>query len=584
MARMQASESPANGGRQWSKRFGFWLGVALFVGLLLMPPPTSMRDAARERFADELPADVAAILGAEQVGEAAADTAAYQQAEERAVAARARIMTGAAAVTALVACWWIFVAVPIPVTSLLPMLLLPVVGVLPMRAAAAPYADPNVFLFMGGFIIALGIERWGLHRRIALHIVNVVGTGRATIVLGFMFASAVLSMWISNTATTMMMLPIGLAVIAALTELGDESSERSRANFGAALMLGIAYAASVGGVATPIGTPPNIVFKGQLARLFPSAPEISFGYWMLLFLPLVVVFVPVVWLILTRVTCRFEAGHFKAGREVVRAQLARLGRLRGSETTMLIVFVATALLWMTRSIPLGKDAAGQEINYGWASLIESWLSAGDPAPHRFQAGYVHDATVALAMAVLMFVIPAGRDAAGKRRFLMNWETAQRLPWGILLLFGGGFAIAAGFQASGLSLWCGTVFSGLGISSPLALVVGTCLLMTFLTEITSNTATTQVMLPILARVSLAMGLHPLLLMLPATISASCAFMLPVATPPNAIVFGSGKVSMGRMVRTGIILNLVGVVLITLLIYFVARSVLGIRVDGLPDWAG
>jgi sodium-dependent dicarboxylate transporter 2/3/5 len=246
---------------------------------------------------------------------------------------------------------------------------------------------------------------------------------------------------------------------------------------------------------------------------------------------------------------------------------------------MLIVFVATALLWMTRSIPIGGDT-----NYGWARLIESCLSPGDGAPHRFRAGYVHDASVALGMAVLMFVIPAGRDDSGRRRFLMNWETAQRLPWGILLLFGGGFAIAAGFRASGLSLWCGTVFAGLGISNPFVLIIGTCLLMTFLTEITSNTATTQVMLPVLARVSHAMGLHPLLLMLPATISASCAFMLPVATPPNAIVFGSGRIAMSRMVRTGIILNLIGVILISLMVYLIGKPLLGIHGDALPAWAG
>ena len=562
----------------WSQRVGFWLGLVLFAVLLLLPAPQSMRDAAREHFADALPDDAATILSARGVDASEASPEQFAAALDLAVAARARIMLGAAALTALIACWWITVAIPIPVTSLLPMLLMPVLGIMTMKDAARPYADPNVFLFMGGFIIALGVERWSLHRRIALHIVNVVGTGRATLVLGFMIASAVLSMWISNTATTMMMLPIGLAVIAALSELGDESSPRSRANFGAALMLGIAYAASIGGVATPIGTPPNIVFRGQMASLFPQAPEISFGYWMLLFLPLVAVFIPVTWLVLTRITCRFDAGGFKAGREVVREHLRKLGRLRGPELTMAIVFLATALLWMTRSIPLGHD-----VNYGWAARIESWLSAGDGTPHRFNAAYIHDASVALFMAVLCFILPAGRTAEGQPRRLMNWQTAQRLPWGILLLFGGGFAIAAGFRASGLSHWCGTVFAQLGVTSPIVLIACTCLLMTFLTEITSNTATTQVMLPILAKASAALGLHPYLLMLPATISASCAFMLPVATPPNAIVFGSDHVSMGRMVRTGIVLNLLGVVLITLLIYFVARPLLGIELDATPHWS-
>ncbi len=574
---MKLDKSSAERETPRAARLGFWLGLAAFGGLLLATPPASMRAAARQHFASQLVADTQAILAHAGHGGADESSPEYRAAWQRALGARARLMMAAAALTALVAVWWIFVALPIPVTSLLPLLLAPLLGIMPIKAVAARYADPNVFLFMGGFIIALGVERWGLHRRIALHIVRLMGTGRATIVLGFMFASAILSMWISNTATTMMMLPIGLAVIAALAGLEDHTSATSRANFAAALMLGIAYGASVGGIATPIGTPPNIVFQGQFRTLFGAAPEISFGHWMLLFVPVVIVFVPLVWLVLTRVTCRFEAGHFKAGRQVVRDELARLGRLRGAEATMLAVFAATALLWMTRKLPVGG------VDYGWAALLERLLTPGDGAPQRFRAAFINDATVALGMAVLMFVIPAGRDAAGRTRRLMNWETAQRLPWGILLLFGGGFAIAAVFKASGLSLWCGTVFAELGIRNPLVLIAGTCLLMTFMTEVTSNTATTQVMLPILARVSQAMSLNPLLLMLPATISASCAFMLPVATPPNAIVFGSGKVEMGRMVKTGLILNFIGVVLITLFVYFLARPLLGIDLTAPPDWA-
>ncbi|MGD8452625.1 MAG: SLC13 family permease [Phycisphaerae bacterium] len=565
-------------GPTWTQRIGFWLGLALFIGLLAVSPPTSMHRAARLHFRTELAADVNRMLARAGTPDAPPESAEYQAVEDRAVQARARIMMGAAAVTALVACWWITVAVPIPVTSLLPLLLLPLVGVLPVRQAAVPYADANVFLFMGGFVIALGVERWGLHRRIALHIVRIVGTGRSTIVLGFMIASAVLSMWISNTATTLMMLPIGLAVIGALADLTPQDGPRPRANFAAALMLGIAYAASVGGVGTPIGTPPNISFRGQLARLYPAAPEISFGQWLLLLLPLVCVFVPVIWLVLVRITCPVGRGGLRAGREVIRQQLAALGPMRRPEITMLIVFVATALLWITRSIPLGEDA-----NCGWAALLEGWLAPADGSPSRFNAAFINDATVALLMAVLMFAIPAGRDAEGTPQRLMNWETATRLPWGILLLFGGGFAIAAGLRGSGLSLWCGQVFAEMDLHNPLLLVPGVCLLMTFLTEMTSNTATTEVMLPIVANVGQALGYHPLLLMLPATISASCAFMLPVATPPNAIVFGSGQVEMGRMVRTGLILNLIGVVLVTAVIYFLVQPVLGIDLRELPDWA-
>ena len=560
------------------QRIGFWCGLVLFVALLLAPPPASMRTAAEIHFAEQLPGDIATILVTAGQADAPTDSDAYRVARAAAIHGRARLMLGAAAVAALTACWWITVALPIPVTSLLPLLLFPLVGVLPIRQAATPYADPNVFLFMGGFIIALAVERWALHRRIALHIVRIIGTGQATIVLGFMIATALLSMWISNTATTMMMLPIGMAVIAALPRFSPQAEGQPAGQFGPALMLGIAYAASIGGIATPIGTPPNISFRGQLARLYPDAPEIGFGMWLLLFVPLVCVFLPIVWLVLVRVTCRVQSGRLPQGRAVVRDQLRELGPMRRPEFVVLIVFVATALLWMTRSIPVGHH-----VNLGWAALVQNWLLPGDGSVPRFQAGYFNDATVALGMAVLLFVIPAGRDEAGRRQQLMDWPTAQRLPWGILLLFGGGFALAAGLRSSGLSLWCGQAFAQLGVVSPVLLVIGICLMMTFLTEITSNTATTEVMLPIVASVAGVLGYHPLLLMIPATLSASCAFMLPVATPPNAIVFGSGRVSMGHMVRTGIILNLIGVALITLVMFLLVQPLLGIDARTLPAWA-
>jgi sodium-dependent dicarboxylate transporter 2/3/5 len=373
--------------------------------------------------------------------------------------------------------------------------------------------------------------------------------------------------------------------VSAVAELIQDGDRTEHANFSAALMLGIAYAASVGGVATPIGTPPNIAFQGQFAELFPEAAKISFGQWVLAYIPLVVVFLPVVWLVLVRITCRVSGARLPVGREVVAEDLRRLGPLRGPERTVLIVFLLTAVLWITRSIPIG------ETNHGWSACLERWLTAEGPLHYPFRAAYINDATVALAMAVLLFVIPAGREAegggagspTGRRRFLMNWQTAQRLPWGILLLFGGGFSIAAAFRSSGLSYWCGMVFADIGITNPILVVLTTCLLMTFLTEITSNTATTQVMLPILARASLSIGVHPLMLMLPATISASCAFMLPVATPPNAIVFGSGCVPMSRMVRSGIIINFIGVGLVTATFYLFVRPLLGIDLSALPEWA-
>jgi sodium-dependent dicarboxylate transporter 2/3/5 len=298
---------------------------------------------------------------------------------------------------------------------------------------------------------------------------------------------------------------------------------------------------------------------------------------MRVFLPLVAVFLPIVWLVLTRVTCRLSAKPLLAGRRVAREHLAKLGQMRGPEIAMLVIFAATALLWMTRKIPI----AG--VDYGWAATLERLLSPDDGGLHRFRAGFINDATVAVGMAILLFMIPAGRDEAGRKQRLMNWQTAEKLPWGIILLFGGGFSLAAALQASGLSAWLGQVFAGLGITSPPALVVATSTLLTFLTEITSNTATTEVMLPIVANASIAMGTNPLLMMLPATISASCAFMLPVATPPNAIVFGSGQVEMGRMVRTGLILNLVGVLLVTAVIYLIVQPLLAIDPQTVPDWA-
>ena len=476
--------------------------------------------------------------------------------------------------TALVACWWITVAVPIPVTSLVPLALFPLLGVLPVKSTAVCYADANIFLFMGGFIIALGIERCGLHRRMALHIVRLIGTGQGTIVLGFMVASALISMWISNTATTLMMLPIGLAVIKSLPELtaGDDAGPRA-GNLGPALMLGIAYGCSIGGVGTPIGTPPNIAYQGQIHELFPDAPHIGFGQWMIAFLPVVVLFLPLAWLILTRVTCPLPRGGPKLGRGVIREHLRGLGRMIPAERWMLGIFILTALLWMFRKrITIGAFSLP-----GWSDLLAGIRSGW------FQPAYLHDATVAMFMALLLFVIPCGRDERGRRDHLMDWGTALKLPWGILLLFGGGFAIAAGFQQTGLSTFIGGAFSAFGGAPPLLLIMGTCQLLTFMTEVTSNTATTLVMLPILARAATeALGVNPLVIMLPATISASCAFMLPVATPPNAIVFGSGHVRMSQMVKAGIVLNLTGVLLISTCMYLIVLPLLG-QSPELPPWA-
>jgi sodium-dependent dicarboxylate transporter 2/3/5 len=475
------------------------------------------------------------------------------------------------AVTVLMATWWMTGAIPIPATSLLPLVLFPVLGIMTAGETAASYANNIIFLFMGGFILALGIQRCGLHRRIALHIVSRVGTNPERMVLGFMLATALLSMWISNTATALMMLPIGLAVITSMREV---AGGKGMGGFAPALLLGIAYSASIGGLATPIGTPPNMSFLRILEILYPQAPTIPFGRWFLSFLPLVVIILPVAWLLLTRVVHRLGREAVGAGRELIRQELLGLGPMRRGERRMLGVFLATALLWITRA---DLEVGAMSIP-GWAGLVETGLGL------EYFSGYLHDATVAVGMALLLFLIPGDRDEKGRSHMLMDWETAVQLPWGILLLFGGGFALALALKESGLSLYLGEAFAGhvQGLQ-PILLVVAVCLLLTFLTEMTSNTATIEVMLPVLAGAAGVMGVNPLLVMIPATLSASCAFMLPIATPPNAIVFSSGELEMRDMIRAGLVLNLIGVALITLYFYFVASPLLGIDVGSVPTWA-
>jgi sodium-dependent dicarboxylate transporter 2/3/5 len=445
---------------------------------------------------------------------------------------------------------------------------------MPGGRAASQYANNNIFLFMGGFILALGIQRWGLHRRIALVIVRAIGTSPSRMVLGFMLASAFLSMWISNTATTLMMLPIAIAVIASMREVGGREGI---GGFAPALLLGVAHAATIGGIATKIGTPPNISFARILELLYPDAPQFTFADWLLAFLPIAVIFLPVAWIVLTRVTHRVPSGEIGVGRDVIREELRKLGPMRPAERRMLVLFGITALLWVTRG-DIRYGEAEDDVIRGWAWWLEHWI--GEP----FVARNLHDATVAVAMAVISFIVPGGPDEEGRRRALMNWEWAKRLPWGILLLFGGGFALALGFKESGLSLHLGRAFAG-GVegASPLTVVGTTCLLLTYLTEVTSNTATTEVILPVLSGAATAMSVNPLLLMLPATISASCAFMLPVATPPNAIVFASGEVEMRHMIRTGTVLNILGVVLVSLTFYFLSSRILGLDLTSVPTWA-
>lgn len=464
-------------------------------------------------------------------------------------------MAGAAL---LMAVYWIFDVLPIAVTSLLPLALFPLLGVADPKVVAGAYGKPTIFLFMGGFILALGIERAGLHRRIALAIVAALGSRPSRLVLGFMVASGALSMWISNTATVMVMLPIAAAILRSHEEAAADRGAAPISGFGTALMLGIAYAANIGGMGTLVGTPPNLAYRQILHDVFPAAPDVSFTSWMLLGVPLAVVFVALGWLLLTHVLFRFPATPAFGERSVIRDARRALGPVRRDELLAGLIFAAVALLWVT-------GGSGKGDLPGWRDL-----------PGLAKVG---DEAIAIAGAILLFAIPSAERPGA----LMDWPTAVRLPWGILLLFGGGFALAAGFESSGLSNAIGGALGGLSGLPPWVLVAVVCTVMTFMTELTSNTATANLVLPILGKAAVVMGIDPRALMIPATLSASCAFMMPVATPTNAIVFGTGHITIPQMVRAGLWLNLLGVALITAAFFLIGVEVLDISPAVVPAWA-
>ena len=412
-------------------------------------------------------------------------------------------VTRMAAVAVLMAGWWITEAIPIPATALLPVALFPLLGILDGRDAAAFYFNDTIFLFIGGFIFALAMQRWELHRRIALRIILILGTSPRRLMLGFMVATWFLSMWISNTATTMMMIPMAIAIV---LQLREHFGEKNVAGYGAGLLLSIAYAASIGGIATLIGTPPNLSFRRILTIVFPDAPEISFATWLIFALPISVVFLFLCWGLLGQLFARGTG--MKAGEtDLFRSEYRKLGKLSVEEKVVLVLFALLVFLWMFR----------QDLFFipGWSRIL--------PEP-----SFARDGTVAISVAVLLFLIPAP-SRPGER--LMDWDTAVKLRWGIVLLFGGGFALAGGFAESGLSSWLGGRLSALADFPPVVLVLVTCTMLTFLTELTSNTATAEMTLPVLGALAVAIEVNPLLLMVPATLSASCAFMLPVATPPT-----------------------------------------------------
>ncbi len=466
-----------------------------------------------------------------------------------------------AGIALLMATWWLTEAIPLFATALIPLILYPVLGIERGANIAPIYFNSTIVLFIGGFIIALVMQKWDLHRRIALTIIANVGGGPSRIVLGFMLASAFLSMWISNTATATMMLPIGLSVILELEKQFDRTETRG---FSTSVMLGIGYACSIGGISTLVGTPPNLAFARISQISFPEGPVVSFGEWLTMAFPASSVLLVIAWILITKVFFKVPE-QITVDESVIHNQKKLLGPISYEEKAVLTVFSLTVLLWIFRA----------PINLGFAT-IPGW-SGLLPFPEL-----IDDGTIAITMATLFFLIPR-RSTNGTTEFLADGQLIPKLPWNIVLLYGGGFALAHGFVVSGLASLLGsklTMFAGL---TPLLLIALICLSMTFLTEVTSNTATTEMILPILAAVAVATGLHPFMLMIPATISASCAFMMPVATPPNAIIFGSNRVLIFDMAKIGVWLNLAGIIIVAMTFYFIGQAIFNIDPTIMPGWA-
>ncbi|TAJ45477.1 SLC13 family permease [Methanofollis fontis] len=467
-----------------------------------------------------------------------------------------------AAVTLLMIIWWITEAIPLEATALLPVVLFPLLGVLSPTEATAPYADKIIFLFMGGFIIAMSMQRWGLHRRIALNIINVVGTSPRRLILGFMIATAFLSMWLSNTATAMMMIPIAIAIIAtvipnATTHLKDMTEEQR--HFSEALVISIAYAANIGGIATLIGTPPNGIFVAQMKTLFPAAPAIDFFSWMKFGVPLVAIFIPVTWLWLTYGSYRHLPAKISHARDIIDHHIENIGPMTRGERWTLMVFVLTALAWIFRSTKAIGDIT-------------------IPGLDLFFPG-INDSTIAIAGALLLFLLPVDRK---KGIFTMDWEWAVKIPWGILVLFGGGLCLSVAFIESGLAKIIVDQIAIFGALPIVLLVLVVAIGISLLTEVTSNTAVASLMMPIMAVTAVSMNMHPYMLMLTAAVCTSMAFMLPVATPPNAVAFSSGYIDMKDLMRSGWVLNLIGVALWTFFLFTIVMWALGFT-PALPDWA-
>lgn len=452
------------------------------------------------------------------------------------------------AITLWIAVWWVTEAIPIPVTSLLPLVLMPLTETLPGDQVAASYGDPIIFLFLGGFLIALAMEKWNLHKRIAVLIILAIGTSPKRIVLGFMAATGFLSMWVSNTAAVMMMIPIGTSIIYqvaknAKTEKIDKETLNS---FEKSMIFGIGFAGTIGGFGTLIGTPPNIILAATVQKLYDV--EISFSEWLFFAAPLALILVVFVWYYLTNVAFPIKFKELPGGKTVIKEEMKALGKMSFEEKAVLSIFLFAAFMWISRT-------------FLWVDIIPG----------------ISDTMIAIVAGVLFFLIPA-KNANGK---LLDWEVSRELPWGVLLLFGGGLAVAAGFKESGLADWIGQQLNVLQGMNFLIVIIAITAFVLFLTEITSNTATATMVLPILASLALAINVHPLALMVPAAMAANCAFMLPVGTPPNAIIFATGKITIAEMVRAGFWANILAIVLIVGGVYFILPAVMDITLTVFPS---
>jgi len=463
------------------------------------------------------------------------------------------------AVALLMAIWWVTEAIPLAATSLLPLFLFPLLGIASGEQTASQYINSTIFLFLGGFLIALAMEKWNFHRRIALAIISIIGGTPEKIVLGFLLSSSFISMWISNTATAVMMLPIGLAII---LQLEKDFPEEITHSFSSAILLSIAYGASIGGIATLIGTPPNLSLVRILHIIFPTAPVIGFGVWMQLALPISLLMIVSCYLLLTKVFFKIHKS-LKTNSEMIKEEKNNLGKMSREEYFVGAIFFTTALLWVFRS----DMALGFMTIPGWAKIFS-------------RPEFLDDGVVAIAMASLLFVIPSKRKEAS---FLLDKDVFAKIPWGIILLFGGGFALAKGFVTSGLSENIGKALSSFGMISPIVMMIIIVVVVKALTEFTSNTATTEMVLPIIASTAVAMQVHPLFFMIPAALSASMAFMFPVGTPPNAVVFGSQRLKISEMAKVGVCLNLMSIPVILLVVYFLGRILFDIDLSVMPGWA-